>query len=117
MNDEVKKLFRMLRREHEYSSLFLKIIPCFVFTVFGFEIIFSQVWKCKIINMKRNFRAGISTLMSFSDEIGPSIFRRKIEKTRPMREKMDGEVFINRHSWHFKLRCCLLREYFSLFVP
>ena len=30
--------------------------------------------------------------MSISDGLGPSIFRRKIEKARPMREEMDRKV-------------------------
>ena len=36
--------------------------------------------------------AGINTLMSISDELGPSIFCRKMEKARPMREDLDGKV-------------------------
>ena len=38
--------------------------------------------------------AGISTLMSFSDGSGSHFFRRKLEKTQTMREKMDGKVLI-----------------------
>ena len=30
--------------------------------------------------------------MSISDGLGPSIFCRKMEKARPMREEMDGKV-------------------------
>ena len=36
--------------------------------------------------------AGINTLMSISDGLGLSIFCRKMEKARPMREEMDGKV-------------------------
>ena len=36
--------------------------------------------------------AVISTLMSISDGLGPSIFCRKMEKARPMREEMDGKA-------------------------
>ena len=36
--------------------------------------------------------AGINTLISISDGLGPSIFCRKTERTRPMREAMDGKV-------------------------
>ena len=35
---------------------------------------------------------GLNTLMSCSDGLGPSKFCRKMEKARPMREKMDGKV-------------------------
>ena len=31
--------------------------------------------------------------MSISDGLGPSIFRQMMEKTRPVRSNMDGEVF------------------------
>ena len=34
----------------------------------------------------------MDTLMSFSDGLGPSIFCRKMEKARPMREEMNGKV-------------------------
>ena len=45
--------------------------------------------------------AVISTLMSISDGSGSYILRQKIEKTQPMREEMDGKVFISRQSRHF----------------
>ena len=35
----------------------------------------------------------LSTLISISDGLGPSIFRGKIKATRPTREEMDGKVF------------------------
>ena len=41
--------------------------------------------------------AGKITLMSIPHELGLYIFRWKMEKTRPMREEMDGKVFISRH--------------------
>ena len=40
--------------------------------------------------------ARISTLISVSDGLGPSIFCRKIERMRPMREAVDGKVFVSR---------------------
>ena len=36
--------------------------------------------------------AGIGTLMSISDGLGPSIFCQKMEKARPMRKDMNGNV-------------------------
>ena len=36
--------------------------------------------------------ARINTLISISDGLGQSIFCRKMEKTRPMREAMDEKV-------------------------
>ena len=44
--------------------------------------------------------AGITTLMSISDGWDRTLFRRKMEKTRSVREEMDGRVFISRQSRH-----------------
>ena len=44
------------------------------------------------ITVNKGVGAGISTLMSISDGLGPSIFCRKMQKARPMREEMDGKV-------------------------
>ena len=45
---------------------------------------------CRIVN--KSVGVGIDTLMSISDGLGPSIFCRKMEKARLMREEMDGKV-------------------------
>ena len=45
---------------------------------------------CRTVN--KSVGAGINTLMSISDGLGPSNFCRKMEKARPMREEMDGSV-------------------------
>ena len=45
---------------------------------------------CRTVN--KSVSAGINTLMSISDGLGPSIFCRKMEKARPMMEGMDGKV-------------------------
>ena len=44
------------------------------------------------LDCKQNVGAGINTLMSISDGLGPSIFCRKMEKARLMREEMDEKV-------------------------
>ena len=44
------------------------------------------------ITVNKGVGAGISTLMFISDGLGPSIFCRKMEKARLMREEMDGKV-------------------------
>ena len=41
--------------------------------------------------------------MSISDGLDPYFFCRKMEKTRSMKEEMDGEVFISRQSRHFSV--------------
>ena len=45
--------------------------------------------------------AGVSTLMSDSDGLGPYFFRRKMEKTRPLKEVMGGKVFFPPESAFF----------------
>ena len=44
------------------------------------------------ITVNKGVGAGKDTLMSNSDGLGPSIFCRKMEKARPMREEMNGKV-------------------------
>ena len=44
------------------------------------------------ITVNKGVGAGLNTLMSISDGLGSSISCRKMEKTRPMREEMDGKV-------------------------
>ena len=44
------------------------------------------------LERKQYVGAGIGTLISISDGLLPSIFCRKMEKARPMREKMEGKV-------------------------
>ena len=44
------------------------------------------------ITVNNGVGVGMNTLMSISDGLGSSIFCRKMEKTRLMREEMDGKV-------------------------
>ena len=44
--------------------------------------------------------AGIITLIFISDWSDPYIFRRKMEKTRSVKEEMEGKLFISRQSRH-----------------
>ena len=67
---------------HIFLSPFLQSRKYFFFPIYG---IFC-------INVNRGVGAGIDTLMSISDGLGPSIFCRKMGKARPMREEMDGRV-------------------------
>ena len=43
------------------------------------------IWVYKIVGLGRN------TLMYLSDGLNPSVFCRNMERTRPVREEMDGE--------------------------
>ena len=44
------------------------------------------------VTVNKGVGAGTNTLMSISDGLGPSIFCRKMENVRPMREEMVGKV-------------------------
>ena len=63
---------------------------------------------------KQYVGAGVGTLISISDGLGPSIFCRKMEKARPIKEDMDGEVFISRQSRHFNIDVLIYRVIFSI---
>ena len=53
---------------------------------------FSHLGNILFRTVNRNVGAGINTLNSISDGLGPSIFCRKMEKARPLREEMDGKI-------------------------
>ena len=75
------------------SKVMLSIF--FIFTPFfpTKEIIFLfHLGNIICRTVDKNVGAGIDTLMSISDGLGPSIFCQKMEKARPMREVMDGKV-------------------------
>ena len=74
-----------------------------IFLIFTFVILFFTLLMKEILrtfhlgsiqyeDSKQHVGEGISTLMSISDGLGPSIFCRKMEKARPMMEEMDGKV-------------------------
>ena len=79
-----------------HLSLIFKVMHFVVFFYFTFltkEDIFPFPFReYTSLDCQQNIGAGIDTLMSISDGLGPSIFCRKMEKARPMREEMDGTV-------------------------
>ena len=58
--------------------------------------------------------AGITTLKSDSDGLDTYFFPRKMEKTRPMKEEMDGEVFFSRQSRRFSLIDNMIKVLFPI---
>ena len=58
----------------------------------SYFIFLSQLRKLVYQDGKQKVGAGIDTLMSIFDGLGPSIFCRKMEKARPMMEEMDGKA-------------------------
>ena len=53
---------------------------------------FLHLWNIHFLVCKQNLGVGMNTLMSISDGLGPSVFCRKMRRTRSMREEMDGKV-------------------------
>ena len=92
---------------HEFFSIINFIFPYFKLP-FQCILIFFPVWKY-LLSFVYVFiycvGAGITTLMSISDGSEPYFFCRKMEKTRSVKEEMDGKVFISRQSRHFWLWC------------
>ena len=80
--------------------------------------IFSLVhlWNIPFLQFKQNAGAGINSLMTISDGLGPSIFCRKMEKARPMREEMDGKVVYFPAESAFLTLMLYFEKYFSPFV-
>ena len=46
---------------------------------------------------------GRTVLASIFDRLDPYFFRRNVERTRSVKEEMDGEVFISPKNRHFSL--------------
>ena len=58
--------------------------------------------------------AGISTWMSISDGLGSYFFHRKMAKTQPTKEEMNGKVFISRQSRHFLSLVNMIQVFFPI---
>ena len=52
--------------------------------------------------------------MSISDGLDTYFFRRMMEKTRSMKEEMDGEVFISRQSRNFSFIDNMIKVIFAI---
>ena len=55
---------------------------------------------------------GKYTLISISNGLGSSIFCRKVEKARPMKEEMDGQVVFFRQGLHSDLHAVICKRIF-----
>ena len=78
---------------HNFKVIhFLFLFP-FYFTFLTKETFFLRPFiEHTFLDCKQNVGAGINTLMSIFDGLGPCIFCRNMEEARPMREQMDGKV-------------------------
>ena len=104
----------MCMKYHEcffiYSSFFNSLLATLVLRIFSFSqlwnsSIFFQLWNKHFFVCEQFVGAGINTLIFVSDRLGPSILCRKMEKTRPMREMMDGKVVHFPPESPFRLWC------------
>ena len=66
------------------------------------------------LDCKQHAGAGLNTLMSISDGLGPSFFCRKMEKARPMREKWMERFIISRQSRHFNFDVIIFKVLFPI---
>ena len=92
-------IFTMKKVAWGFHFLTLSLFFYF-FQYFDWNFSIFHLWKAFYFACKSNVGTGISTLMYISDEQGSSIFPPKMEKARPMRKEMDGEVSISRQSLH-----------------
>ena len=69
---------------------------CFFSSLIRKFLVFSVYGLYKFQHCRQYVGAGINTLMSISDGLGPSIFCRKMEKSRPMTGEMNVKVFFSR---------------------
>ena len=86
-----------------FSSIYMTFILCISF-IFRCIFINFLLWKISLIFCLCQYllcQRRITTLMSISDGPHPYFFCQKMEKMRSMKEKMDGNLFISRQSWHF----------------
>ena len=101
-----------------YLSHAFCILSLLLFTFrFKEKVFFFPFREYTFSDCKENVGAGINTLMSISDGLGPSIFCRKMEKVRPMKQEMDGKVVYFPPDSAFSTLTLYFRKYFSLFVP
>ena len=76
---------KFLNLSRPFCNFILFLLTKEIFNIFPFI-------EYTFVVGKQNVGAGMNTLISTSDGLGPSIFCRKMEKTRPIREEMDGKV-------------------------
>ena len=85
---------------------FIHLLFYFLLSKLRKFLVFSISGVYNYQDCEQDVGAGINTLMSFSDGLGPSIFCREVEKARPIMEEMDGKVvFFQPESASLTLTC------------
>ena len=93
-----------------FNSIVFIFKPCIlyfhsIFTDYGDVFNFFPFREYTFLVCKQNVGAGINTLISVTEGLDPSIFCRKMEKARLMREEMDGKVVYFPPESAFPLLC------------
>ena len=95
------------------NSVFL-IFSFFHICCSNFINLFNFPIKETNVFIKIYVDAGISIFMSKRDGLCPSIFCRKVDKICLMKEEIDREVFISRHSWQFHFHVLMMKLHFPI---
>ena len=94
---------------YDYFSVFYLILVHFpIFSSYG-----KTFWSFVYVIIYC-VGAGISTLISISDWSDPYNFRRKVEKTRSVKEEMEGKLFISRQSRHISFVNIMIKVLFHI---
>ena len=89
---------------YDYFSVFYLILVHFlILSSYG-----KSFWLFVYVFIYR-VGAGISTLISISDWSDPYIFRRKMGKTRSVKEEMEGKLFISRQGRHISFLFIMIK--------
>ena len=88
----------------DFHTCYFNFVNLFIIAIKEL-FIFFQLWNTHCFVYTQYVGAGINTLISISDGLGTSIFCRKTERTRPMREAMDGKVVYFPPESAFRLWC------------
>ena len=92
---------------YDYFSVFYLILAHFQYFPLMenlFDHLFMLITYC--------VGAGISILISISNWSDPYIFRPKMETTWSVKEKMEGSLFISRHSRHISFVFIMIKVLF-----
>ena len=99
--------------------MYMYFLLCILFVFGAFLLISSYgkpVWFFVVYVIIYCVGAGKTTLMSISYRLDPYFFRRKMERTRSMKEELDGGVFISRQSRHFSFIDNMIKVLFPIFT-
>ena len=103
---------------YDFNIIILKVMHLVFYFIFltREKILSFPIYRRHFSNCKQYIGAAMNTLLSIFDGIGPSIFSRKMEEARPMREEVVGKVVYFPPELVFLIFMLWFIKYFSLFV-